>query len=54
LVDRFRNEARGRTVVGALPLHVPFPQFGPSLFLASELTAESHALWVECAFKRGK
>ena len=36
-----RNEAGGRTVVGSLPVHVTFPQFGPSVFLASELTAES-------------
>jgi hypothetical protein len=52
LVDRFRNEAGGRTVVGALPVHVTFPQFGPSVFLASELTAESNAPSVELAFRR--
>jgi hypothetical protein len=52
LVDRFRNEAGGRTVVGALPVHVTFPQFGPSMFLASELTAESSAPAIELAFKR--
>jgi hypothetical protein len=52
LVDRFRNESGGRTVVGALPVHVTFPQFGPSLFLASELTAESNAPSIEVAFKR--
>ena len=28
-------------VVGALPVHVTFPAFGPSMFLASELTAEA-------------
>ena len=52
LVDRFRNEAGGRTVVGALPVHVTFPQFGPSVFLAAELTAESNAPSIELAFKR--
>jgi hypothetical protein len=52
LVERFRNEAGGRTVVGALPVHVTFPQFGPSVFLASELTAESSAPSIEVAFKR--
>jgi hypothetical protein len=52
LVDRFRNEAGGRTVVGTLPVHVTFPQFGPSMFLASELTAESNAPAIELAFKR--
>jgi hypothetical protein len=52
LVDRFRTEAGGRTVVGALPVNVTFPLFGPSVFLASELTAESHAPTMEFAFKR--
>jgi hypothetical protein len=52
LVDRFRNEAGGRTVVGALPVHVTFPQFGPSVFLASELTAESNAPSIELAFRK--
>jgi hypothetical protein len=52
LVDRFRNEAGGRTVVGALPVQVTFPQFGPSIFLASELTAESAGPSIELAFRR--
>ncbi len=52
LVDRFRNESGGRTVVGSLPVHVTFPQFGPSMFLASELTAEARAPFVELAVKR--
>jgi hypothetical protein len=52
LVDRFRKEAGGRTVAGALPVHVTFPQFGPSLFLASELTEESHAPSIDLEFKR--
>jgi hypothetical protein len=52
LVDRFRTEAGGRTVVGALPVHVTFPAFGSSTFLASELTAESLAPSIELAFRR--
>ncbi len=52
LVDRFRNESGGRTVIGSLPVRVTFPQFGPSIFLASELTAEARAPSVELAFKR--
>jgi hypothetical protein len=52
LVDRFRNEAGGRTVVGSLPVHVTFPAFGSSTFLASELTAESLAPSIEFAFRR--
>ena len=52
LVDRFRNEAGGRTVAGALPVNVTFPSFGPSIFLASELTAEFKAPDIELAFRR--
>ena len=52
LVDRFRAESGGRTSAGALPVNVTFPQFGPSMFLASELTAESQAPHVELSFKR--
>jgi hypothetical protein len=52
LVDRFRNEAGERTVVGSLPVNVMFPDFGPSMFLASELTAEARAPSVEFAIKR--
>jgi len=52
LVDRFRNESGARTVAGALPVNVTFPQFGPSMFLASELTAESLAPQIDLAFRR--
>jgi len=52
LVDRFRTEAGGRTVVGSLPVHVTFPAFGSLTFLASELTAESLAPSIEFAFRR--
>ena len=52
LVDRFRAESGGRTSAGALPVTVTFPQFGPSMFLASELTAESQAPHVELSFTR--
>ena len=52
LVDRFRTEAGGRTVVGALPVHVTFPTFGSSTFLASELSAESLAPSIDLTFRR--
>jgi hypothetical protein len=39
LVDRYNNESGGRTSAGTLPVHVEFPGVGPSVFLASELTA---------------
>jgi len=54
LVDRFRAESGGRTVPGALPVHVSFPIFGRSLFVASELTAEAQAPSLELGFKRTK
>jgi hypothetical protein len=40
LVERFQKEGRVARVAGALPVQVPFPSLGPSVFLASELTAE--------------
>ena len=52
LVDRFRNEARERTVVGVLPVEVPFPEFGPSIFLAAELTAEARSPVVDLAVRK--
>ena len=54
LVDRFQNEAGGRRVTGALPVSVEFPNFGRSLFLASELVAEGTAPSVDLAFRRLK
>jgi hypothetical protein len=54
LVDRFRLESGGRSVVGSLPVHVAFPAFGPSMFLASELTAEASAPCIELAYRRTK
>lgn len=52
LVDRYRNEGAGRTVIGSLPVNVAFPTFGPSVFLASELTAETQAPSVELVVRR--
>jgi hypothetical protein len=52
LVTRFRKQSGGRPVLGALPLRVPFPSFGPTLYLISELTAESQAPSLEMSYKR--
>jgi hypothetical protein len=52
LASQYRDQSGGRTVVGALPVHVTFPPFGPSLFLASELTAEGATPSVELLFRR--
>ena len=52
LIDRYRNEGGGRTVKGALPVEVAFPSMGPSLFMASELTAESQAPSIDLTMRR--
>jgi hypothetical protein len=52
LADRFRNESASRIVAGVLPVNVTFPSFGPSMFLAAELTAEMRAPVVDLALKR--
>jgi hypothetical protein len=52
LIDRFNGASGSRTVIGSLPVHVTFPSFGPSIFLATELTAETRASWVDLALKR--
>ena len=54
LVERFKKEPGGRTVVGSLPVRVEFPSFGPSVFLASELTAEASVPTVDLLVKRVK
>ncbi|HXW06622.1 MAG TPA: hypothetical protein VD833_15400 [Vicinamibacterales bacterium] len=51
LIDQFRKDA-GRTVGGIVPIDVDLPDFGPALFLAAELTAESRALVAEVTYRR--
>jgi hypothetical protein len=51
-VAAFRKNTGGRTIAGALPLRLPFPEFGPTLFLVSELTAESQAPSLDLSYKR--
>jgi hypothetical protein len=52
LMDHFQKEA-GRTRQGALPIEVEFPDFGPAVFLAAELTAETRGPSLEIDYKRG-
>jgi hypothetical protein len=54
LIDRYRNEGGGRTVTGTLPIDVTFPEIGPSVFMAAELTAESTAPAIDLAIRRVK
>lgn len=52
LIDRFKNETGGRIVAGILPVNVTFPSLGPSMFLASELTAESRIPSIDLTVRR--
>jgi len=51
LMDRYRKEA-GRTGQGTVPLAIDFPAVGPTLFLAAELTAESHATSFDVDYRK--
>jgi hypothetical protein len=51
LIDRFQKEA-GRTRQGALPIAIPFPSIGPSVFLAAELTPETQSPSIEVAYRK--
>ena len=54
LIDRYRDEGGGRTVRGALPVEVTFPKVGPSIFIASELTAEAQSPSIGLSIRRVK
>ena len=54
LINRYRIEGGGRTVRGALPIDVTFPSLGPSVFMASELTAEAQAPSIDLTIRRIK
>lgn len=51
-IVQFSRDSGGRTVTGPLPVSIPFPHFGPALFLTSELTAELQAPSLEFSYKR--
>jgi hypothetical protein len=51
LVDRFQKEA-GRTRPGVIPIAIPFPAMGPSVFLAAELTPETQAPSLDIRYRK--
>jgi hypothetical protein len=51
LVTQYQKDNAGR-VTGPLPVQVPFPDFGSSVFFVSELTAESQAPSLDFSYKR--
>ncbi len=52
LLDRYQKEGRANRVAGVLPVQVPFPDFGPTLFLVSELTAEGASPALDLTYRR--
>jgi hypothetical protein len=54
LLDDFKAKSLGGKVIGILPINVPFPAFGPSIFLVSELTSENQFPAAEFSFQREK
>jgi hypothetical protein len=52
LVKQFQEAGGGRAVSGVLPVDVPFPQFGAVMFLATELTPETHAPVLQLEYHR--
>jgi hypothetical protein len=52
LVDRYRARRDARRPADAAPLRVEFPAVGPSIYLASELTAENQAATVELNYQK--
>ena len=54
LLDTFRAKSMAGKVTGILPVDVPFPVFGPSIFLVSELTSENQLPAAEFNFQREK
>jgi hypothetical protein len=54
LVDKFRRKSESGKVAGILPIGVSFPAFGPSLYLAAELTGENQVASADFTYQREK
>jgi hypothetical protein len=54
LLDTFKAKSMSGKVTGILPISVPFPAFGPSIFLISELTSENQSPTAEFSFQHEK
>jgi hypothetical protein len=52
LVDRYRARRDARKPAEVAPLKVEFPAVGPSIYVASELTAENQAATVELNYQK--
>jgi hypothetical protein len=54
LVDQYRTKSQEGKRAGILPLSLSFPDFGPSIFLVSELTGENLSRTVEIRYEEDK
>lgn len=54
LLNSYHAKSAGGKVTGILPVSVPFPAFGPSIFLVSELTSENQFPSAELSFQHEK
>jgi hypothetical protein len=54
LVDAYNAQSRGGKRAGILPINLSFPEFGPSIFLVSELTAENQSPAIDIGYKAEK
>jgi len=52
MITNMEKGGRGKRLAGVIPLSIPFPAFGPSIFLTSELTASGTAPVVHLAYRR--
>ena len=54
-VDRLQKVGGGaRRLAGSLPIFVPFPEYGSSVFLASELTKDGEAPVIDFRYKQSR
>jgi hypothetical protein len=51
LVDKYRAQSYEGKRAGILPINLPFPAFGPTLFLVSELTAENQLPTIDISYE---
>jgi hypothetical protein len=51
LVDKYRAQSYEGKRAGILPISIPFPAFGPTLFLVSELTAENQLPTIDISYE---
>ena len=54
LLDQYLNKTLGSKVSGILPIRVSFPNFGPSIYLVSELTSENQSTSAELSYQKEK